>query len=161
MSNFLAAARLFRKTDMAIEIDDRLLQFIHSHRIAHLATADASLGPLVVPVCFVFDGESFFTPIDQKRKSVSASALRRVQNIRENPRVALLFDDYSEDWDALSYLLIDGHAKILDPRTEAGMAHKAVIDLLRSKYPQYRSMDIDQNLLIQVEPRRVKFWSAR
>jgi hypothetical protein len=34
------------------------------------------------------------------------------------------------------------------------------VKLLRSKYPQYRSMAIDRNPLIQIEPRRLKFWSA-
>jgi PPOX class probable F420-dependent enzyme len=145
---------------MAIEIDDRIRQFIHSHRIAHLATADASLGPHVVPVCFAFDGECFFTAIDEKPKSVSPSALRRIQNIRENSRVALLLDDYSEDWKRLAYLLIHGTARILDPLAEAAASHAAGVNLLRSKYPQYRSMAIDRNPLIQIEPLRLKFWSA-
>ena len=144
---------------MSIEIDGRIRQFIDSHRIAHLATADASMGPHVVPVCFVFDGECFFTPIDEKRKAVSPSALRRIQNIRENSNVAIVLDDYSEDWTTLSYLLIHGNARILDP-TDAAISHAAGVNLLRSKYPQYRSMRIDQTPLIQIEPLRLKFWSA-
>jgi len=145
---------------MAIEIDDRIRQFIDSHRIAHLATADASMDPHVVPVCFVFDGECFFTPIDEKRKTVLPSVLRRIQNIRENSKVAMVLDNYSEDWTTLSYLLIHGNARILDPLADPTMSHAAAVNLLRSKYPQYRSMRIDQNPLIQIEPLRLKFWSA-
>jgi len=144
---------------MNIEIDDRIRQFIDSHRIAHLATADVSMGPHVVPVCFVFDGECFLTPIDEKRKAVSPSALRRIQNIRDNSKVAMVLDDYSEDWTTLSYLLIHGNARILEP-TDAAMSHAGGVNLLRLKYPQYRSMRIDQNPLIQIEPLRLKFWSA-
>jgi PPOX class probable F420-dependent enzyme len=149
------------KIDSAmLAIDDRVRQFIDSHRVAHLATADASHGPLVVPVCFVFDGDYFFSAIDAKRKAVSGSALRRVQNIRDNPQVTLLLDDYSEDWNTLSYLLIHGTARILDPHSGASVTHAAAVKLLRSKYPQYRSMPIDQNPLIQIEPQRLKFWTA-
>jgi len=144
---------------MAIEIDDRIRLFIDSHRVAHLATAGASLNPLVVPVCFAFDGEYFFTPIDEKPKTVSPSALGRVHNIRENPQVALLVDDYSEDWKKLSYLLVHGTARILDPLADEAVT-QAGVHLLRSKYPQYLSMAIDRNPLIQIEPQRLKFWSA-
>src|SRR5262245_61241844 len=145
---------------MTIEIDDRTRQFIHSHRVAHLATANATCEPLVVPVCFAFDGECFFTPIDDKPRTVSASTLRRVQNILINPNVTLLLDDYSEDWSKLSYLLIRGTARILDPFAGALEVHAAGVTLLRSKYPQYRLMAIDRNPLIQIEPRRLKFWLA-
>ena len=103
---------------MAIDIDERIGQFIDSHRVAHLATTDASGEPLIVPICFAFDGACFFTAIDEKPKTVSASALRRVQNIRTNPQVALLMDDYSEDWSQLAYLLIKGTARIIEPLAE-------------------------------------------
>jgi PPOX class probable F420-dependent enzyme len=145
---------------MAIDIDERIEQFINSHRVAHLATADASGEPLIVPICFAFDGACFFTAIDEKPKAVSASTLGRLQNIRANPRVALLLDDYSEDWTQLAYLLIKGTARIIDPPAGAGVEHAAGITLLRARYTQYRSMAIDQNPLIRIEPRRLKFWSA-
>jgi PPOX class probable F420-dependent enzyme len=145
---------------MAIDIDERIGQFIDSHRVAHLATADASGEPLIVPICFAFDGACFFTAIDEKPKAVSASTLRRVQNIRANSRVALLMDDYSEDWNQLAYLLIKGTARIIDPSGEADVEHAAGVTLLRARYTQYRSMAIERNPLIRIEPRRVKFWSA-
>jgi PPOX class probable F420-dependent enzyme len=144
---------------MKIKIDSRIRQFIDSHRVAHLATTGISLGPHVVPVCFAFDGECFFTAIDEKPKAVALSELRRIRNIRENPQVALVLDDYSEDWKTLSYLLIHGNARILDPVADVG-SHAAGVSLLRSKYPQYHSMAIDRNPLIQIEPLRLKFWSA-
>jgi PPOX class probable F420-dependent enzyme len=145
---------------MAIDIDERIGQFIDSHRVAHFATTDASGEPLIVPICFAFDGACFFTAIDEKPKTVSASALRRVQNIRTNPQVALLMDDYSEDWSQLAYLLIKGTARIIEPPVGVGVEHATGVTLLRARYAQYRSMAIDRNPLIRIEPRRLKFWSA-
>jgi nitroimidazol reductase NimA-like FMN-containing flavoprotein (pyridoxamine 5'-phosphate oxidase superfamily) len=44
---------------MAIEIEERVLQFINSHRVARLATVDAAGRPSVIPICYIFDGSAF------------------------------------------------------------------------------------------------------
>jgi hypothetical protein len=41
------------------------LPLIRAARVAHLASADASGQQLVIPICFVFDGREFFSPIDE------------------------------------------------------------------------------------------------
>src|SRR5688500_15182917 len=124
---------------MAIDIDDRIGQFINSHRVARLATVHTSGEPLVVPICFAFDGRCFFTAIDEKPKTVPASTLQRLENIRANPRVAILIDDYSEDWNQLAYLLIKGAARIIDSSAATSVEHAAGVALLRARYAQYRS----------------------
>ena len=58
---------------------------------------------MVVPVCYAFDGNHFYTPIDEKPKSVAAGDLKRVRNIKANSRVALVIDHYSEDWSELKF----------------------------------------------------------
>jgi PPOX class probable F420-dependent enzyme len=67
-------------------------RFLESRRVAHLATADAAGAPHVVPVCFVVDDGSVHITIDEKPKRVAGSALKRLRNIAENPRVALVAD---------------------------------------------------------------------
>ena len=57
------------------------LQYIASQRVARLATADAQGRPHVVPVCFAFDSERFYIPLDSKPKSVAPTRLKRVRNI--------------------------------------------------------------------------------
>ncbi|HEX2227101.1 MAG TPA: pyridoxamine 5'-phosphate oxidase family protein, partial [Candidatus Binatia bacterium] len=79
-----------------IELSTGALRLIRSARIAHLATADASGRPHVIPICFVFDGKDFYSPIDEKPKRTAPSKLKRLRNIRENPQVALVIDRYSE-----------------------------------------------------------------
>src|SRR5262245_64421646 len=99
---------------MPIEIQERVVEFINAHRVARLATADAAGRPTVIPVCYVFDGTSFYSPIDQKPKRVDPMQLQRTRNIRVNPSVALVIDDYYEDWSELVYVLVHVVAKIIE-----------------------------------------------
>ncbi|PYV07849.1 MAG: TIGR03668 family PPOX class F420-dependent oxidoreductase, partial [Acidobacteria bacterium] len=55
----------------------------------------------MVPLCFAFDGKVFFSSIDEKPKRASPERIRRAQNIRANPEVALVVDYYDEDWSRL------------------------------------------------------------
>jgi PPOX class probable F420-dependent enzyme len=149
---------------MPLDIDDDTQAFISSHRVGRLATAGDNLQPAVIPICYVFDGEHIYTPIDEKPKSVAASALKRVRNIEANSQVALLIDDYSEDWSKLAYVLIIGTAEIVLPgkeRTKEAQEHSRAAELLRKKYPQYRSMKIDERPMIRIRPARIKRWGAR
>ncbi|MCI0486255.1 MAG: TIGR03668 family PPOX class F420-dependent oxidoreductase [Blastocatellia bacterium] len=143
---------------MALEIDDSTREFIRDHRIARLATADADAQPAVVPVCYAFDGANIYSPIDEKPKSVAAVRLKRVRNIEANGRVSLVIDDYSEDWSKLVYVIINGVADMIGP--DAG-EHARAVELLREKYPQYRSMRIENSLIVKITPLRIKRWSAQ
>jgi PPOX class probable F420-dependent enzyme len=127
-------------------------------RVARLATADQSGRPHVIPVCFVFDGQVLYTPIDEKPKRVSPRALRRVRNIEANPHVALVVDDYDEDWRRLRYALVRGTADLIGP-DESG--HAAAVARLRRKYPQYRTMRLEDRPVLRITPGRIVTWSAR
>ena len=129
-------------------------RLIRSARTAHLATADKSGQPHVIPICFVYDGKHFYSPIDEKPKRTTN--LKRLHNIAENPNVALVIDHYEEDWRRLAYLLILGRAKLLHRGTRHGMA----VRRLRRKYPQYRSMALAARPLILIQPRKIISWQA-
>ena len=145
---------------MAIHIEERVREFINAHRVARLATADAVGRPAVIPICYVFEGIYFYSAIDQKPKRVAPMELRRIRNIRVNPNVALVIDDYSENWSELAYVLVHGVAEILEPHNSALHEQAAAITALLLKYDQYRSMPIDQNPVIKIVPTRVRVWSA-
>jgi PPOX class probable F420-dependent enzyme len=134
----------------------RASRLIHSARVAHLATADRNGGPHVIPICFVFDGMYFYSPIDEKPKRVTTRKLKRLRNIRENPRVSLVIDRYDENWAKLAYILIFGKARVL----VSGDKHRKAVNLLRRKYPQYRFMAIDQRPLIVIRPTRMAGWGS-
>jgi len=75
-------------------------------RVARLATLDETGYPHLVPVCYATDGRAYYSALDAKPKRVAPERLRRVRNIRANPRVALLFDYYAEDWRQLRYVMV-------------------------------------------------------
>ncbi len=131
-------------------------RLIRSARVAHLATADAHGQPHVIPICFVFDGNYFYSPIDEKPKRTAPQKLKRLKNIRETPHVALVVDHYDEDWRKLGYILVIGKARVL----LSGAKHRKAVNLLRRKYSQYRSMAIDQRPMIVIRPTRMTSWGA-
>ena len=135
-----------------MQLTNKERAFVRAARIAHLATADALGQPLVIPICFAFDGKEFFSPIDEKPKRTTR--LKRVRNIVENPKVSLIIDRYDEDWHRLAYLLIRGTAKIL----LRGQRHRKGVYLLRRKYPQYRSMAINDRPMIVIIPKQLTSW---
>ena len=128
-------------------------------RVARLATVDAKLRPHIVPVCFAYDGKVFYTAIDQKPKRVTPERLTRLRNILAAPQVALLIDQYDEDWTQLWYILIRGKAKLLPMRGHKERA--SAIRKLRAKYPQYTERMLpDDAPLIRIKPNRTAFWGA-
>ncbi len=132
------------------------LDQLDSFRIGHLATASADARPLVVPICFACSQSRIYSVIDEKPKRLPPSRLRRVKNIGANPQVCLLVDHYEEDWRRLSYIIVEGTAELLT----AGQEHSAALELLRKKYPQYRTMDLTDKPLIKIAPQRLIAWKA-
>ncbi len=127
-------------------------------RVARLATVDERGYPHLVPVCYATDGRAFYSALDAKPKRVPPERLRRVRNIAANPRVALLFDHYEEDWRRLRYVMVQGRAELL----AAGPEREAARGLLRDKYPQYRTTTPlgGEAVMIKITPERVVEWSA-
>ncbi len=109
-------------------------------------------GPTVVPVCFAYEEGKIYSAIDKKPKS--GHRLARVTNIERNPRVAFIVDTYSEDWRRLTYLLVRGKASLVRGSSEETKAR----GLLLSKYPQYRSLGLDDSRVIRVTIEKFKFW---
>ena len=66
---------------------------------ALLATADRSGAPHIVPIVFALAGDTIYNAVDRKPKRTTA--LRRLDNVRENPRAAVLAEHYDEDWTKL------------------------------------------------------------
>jgi PPOX class probable F420-dependent enzyme len=141
-----------------VEIEPRIRRFIETHRVAHLATANAEGHPAVIPICYAFPGVVFYSAVDEKPKKRSPGQLLRILNIRSNPNAALVIDDYSEDWASLAYLHVRCLAEILEPGTTA--EHSAAIAALRTRYPQYSLMRIEARPVIKLVPQRIRFWSA-
>jgi len=145
-----------RLTTRASRPPQRTSRLIRSARVVHLATADKLGQPHVIPICFVFDGKCFYSPIDEKPKRAAPLKLKRLRNIKENPQVSLVIDHYDENWSKLGYLLVFGKARILS----SGKKHQDAIRLLRRKYWQYRRMALEQRPMISVTMTKIVTWGA-
>lgn len=92
---------------------DELRDRFASGRVARLATVDAEGRPHLVPVVFAVVADTIYSAVDAKPKR--STALRRLANVRANPRVAVLVDHYAEDWRQLWWVRADGVGRVLDP----------------------------------------------
>jgi PPOX class probable F420-dependent enzyme len=128
---------------------------LETARVARLATLDSERRPHLVPICFTCDGRVFYSAIDRKPKRVAPSRLTRLKNIQETPQVALLVDEYDEDWTRLWYVLVRGEAELVSTSTE----RKRAIRRLRAKYPQYDSeMLPDDAPVLRIIPVAITAW---
>jgi len=121
------------------------LDLLHNSKIARLATVDPENNqPYVVPVVFAFNGNNIFIPIDDKPKKTSNSKqLKRVKNIQKNSNVSFLIDIYDDkDWNNLSYLMIQGKARIANMVNDIDTIKEAHF-LLSNKYLQHNNMMIE------------------
>ena len=122
-------------------------------RVARLATADAAGRPHLVPIVFALVEETVYSAVDAKPKR--STSLRRLDNVRENPRVALLVDHYDDtDWDALWWARADGRGRVLDA---AEPEARRAVALLSERYPQQHA--VGEVLAVDVE--RWSGWAAR
>lgn len=130
------------------------LALLRDARVGRLATADAAGQPLVVPVCYVFDGARCYSAVDAKPKRTRE--LRRLKNLAANPHGSLVVDVWDEDWAKLCWVIVEGHAEVLT----AGAEFTRAIDRLVEKYPQYRAMGLDraEGAVIRLDGGRVLAW---
>jgi PPOX class probable F420-dependent enzyme len=133
-------------------------------RVARLATVSPAGLPHLVPFTFALGSRArgagsgpedhIYSAVDAKPKS--STDLRRLRNIRANPRVAVLADHYEDDWDRLWWVRADGQAAILDdPATMA-----PALALLAGRYPQYRQHP-PAGPVISIHVDRWTGWTAR
>ena len=131
------------------------IAFVQTQRVAHLATASAEGSPHVIPVCYAFDGQRFYTPLDEKPKRVAGNQLRRVRNIEARHQASLVIDQYDDDWTRLGYVLIHGRTDLLTPEEAT---HAVALRLLRERYVQYLTMALERYPVIVITPDRITSW---
>jgi PPOX class probable F420-dependent enzyme len=121
--------------------------------VARLATVSPGGMPHLVPVVFALSDEVVYTAVDAKPKTTRR--LRRLANIEDNPRTSVLVDHYADDWTQLWWVRADGIGTIHrdDTATDTGYA------LLRAKYPQYETVQLD-GPVIAVAVQRWTSWYA-
>lgn len=123
-------------------------------RAARLATVDETGQPHLVPVVFAVHGDTIAIPVDRKPKTTYE--LKRIRNIEANPRVSLLADEYSDDWDRLWWVRADGEALV----QHTGPAWAKARERLTERYARYRD-EPPEEAIILVGVHRWSGWSSQ
>ena len=139
-----------------MNISSAVEEFIERARVARLATVDFASKPHLVPVVFVFDDNHFFIPVDEKRKTAKPEKLKRIKNIKDNPNVALLIDNYNEDWTKLAFVMIQGKASVAT-KEEGNIQVRQAYKKLMIKYLQYQKVGLGERCII-ITPKKVASW---
>lgn len=126
---------------------------LSSVRVAALGTVGDDGSPHLVPITFAVEDDVIYTTVDHKPKTTSR--LRRLRNIAHNPRVALLAHHYSDDWQQLWWVRVDGLASVAS--SAEGIRHP--IDVLVERYDQYRARRPD-GPVITIRVERWTGWSS-
>ncbi len=144
---------------MRLDPDQARHRFVGA-RVARLATVAGDGAPRLVPIVFAVVSlggrEAIVHAVDHKPKSTKALARLRV--IAAEPRVALLADEYDDDWSRLWWARADATATIMD-RDEDLDDCETAIDALAERYPQYRTTR-PSGVVIAAQVHRWSGWSA-
>ncbi|MBE1537396.1 PPOX class probable F420-dependent enzyme [Actinomadura algeriensis] len=132
---------------------DDALRLLADAPVARLATVGEDGRPHLVPVTFAVHRGAVHIAVDHKPKGTRD--LRRLANVRANPRVALLADYYDDDWTRLWWVRADGHAHVVE---EPGHMREPV-RLLAARYRQYRE-NPPEGPVITITIDRLTGWAA-
>ncbi len=141
--------------------DETVERLLDAWPVARLATLGADGRSHLVPVVFARCGGLLWSPVDGKPKR--GGELVRVRNVRGDPRVSLLLDQYDADWTRLWWLRVDGDARVEQPEDPDGDAEiAAALRALRAKYPQYERTPIlgDPPTLLRIRATARRSWCA-
>jgi len=132
-----------------VRLNKKVSRLIARERVCRVATTGVDGNPHVVPVCHVLVGDKIYFG--------SGDDARKVENLRENPRIALTIDLYSDEWSRLAGVMVQGTAALI----QRGPRFKQVRARLYEKYPQYpedAAISTSDSVIVEVTPTHVFSW---
>jgi len=118
-----------------------------------LGTLRDGEGPDLVPVCFAIEGTSLAIPIDRVKPKASVD-LQRIRNLMADKRATLLVERWdADDWSRLWWVRLRLEASSVDGQLASRLAN-----LLRERYPRYRTTSFERLLTFRIG--EVSGWSA-
>jgi len=123
--------------------------FIKSQGVARLATVNPDGMPHNVPICPVWERGKLYLGTEK--------GARKMKNIQVNPKAAIVFDVYRDNWKSLQGVMLQCVARIVDDPTE----FKKIRRKLYTKYPQYPSaatLEPDDSVIIELIPEKTFSW---
>lgn len=124
-------------------------KMIRWERVARVATVGAGGTPHLVPVCHALVGDKIYFGSGRKG--------RKVLNVRAHPQLALTVDCYSDDWDQITGVMVQGTARVI----ERGPRFRGLRRRLYAKYPQYpreAALGESDSVIVELTPTHVFSW---
>jgi PPOX class probable F420-dependent enzyme len=120
------------------------LSFLKAHEVCRLATASKDARPHVVPVIYTVDGDDVIIAVDYGTK--------KLKNLRENPKVALVVDDYRPN----RGLMVEGDCEVL----ERGKEYLRLLQVLFDRFVYYRRnpWGEGESPILKIRPTKVVMW---
>jgi len=125
--------------------------FVEPMRVVRPATVDADGTPHSVPVCPLVDKDKIYFATERNA--------RKVRNIKGNPNVAVTFDEYTEAWEYLRGVMIQGTARIVNSNEFRRLRQQ-----FYEKYPQYESYSAigeRDSVIVEVKPDKKFSWGLK
>ena len=131
-----------------MKISNRELFFVRKMGVARVATADAECVPHFVPVCPLVENSRVYF--------ASETSARKVRNVKANPQITIVFDEYDDSWRNLKGVMLRGRARVVDRKTFDHVRAK-----LYKKYPKYESdapLEFGESCVIEIIPKEKVAW---
>ena len=138
----------------ALDDPQELRRRVTAAPVARLATLRRDGTPRLVPVTFAVVDNLLCFAVDTV-KPKRDTRLARLADIDRDPRVALLVDHYADDWSALWWVRVDGHAAV---HPDGALRNRALA-ALAAKYPPYRTAR-PPGPVVAITPVRCAGWTA-
>lgn len=121
-------------------------EFLEKNEVGRLATSSKKGEPHVTPVCYIMMKDNFYIFTDYGTK--------KLKNIIENPKVAIVVDVYKRPWNIAVIVL--GKAEII----EKGEEYKKVYNLFYEKFDWVRRDPWEEGEapLIKIIPEKKISW---
>ena len=123
--------------------------FISLQRVLRIATVDKNGMPHNVPVCHVLEGDRIYFATGKKSK--------KIKNLEENGKVALVCDEYSEIWSYLKGVFVQGKTRVISKGPEFRKLKK----MLYQKYTLYEAeatIEEGNTVIVEIIPQNIVSW---
>jgi len=122
--------------------------FVQCVRVARVATVGSNGVAHNVPVCPVFENNKIYFGTER--------GARKARNIEGNPNVTMVFDDYTEAWEYLRGVMLQGKARIINRKEFREIRKK--IYAKYSQYEQSAPLGDRDSVIVEVTPERKFSW---
>ena len=123
-------------------------QFVECLRVARVATVGSDRVPHNVPVCPIFDKNKVYFATEKNAT--------KVRNIQNNPNVTIAFDEYTEAWDYLRGVMLQGQARTVG-KSEFRTLRKKIYEKY-SQYEQSAPLGERDSVIVEVTPEHKFSW---